>query len=145
MYFSLFSCLQQFFQLLVLHWKLKILIEVYLFIVCSCVDANGIFPILQTAWDKGRIEFFNISPDPTVRHTVWTQMIGGCFIYCSLYAVNQAQVQRLMSLPSLKSGQAALWIQVPILMLLSFSTSFAGLCIFHHYKDCDPIRSGKLY
>ena len=41
-----------------------------------------------------------------------TQMFGGCFVYCSLYAVNQAQVQRLLSLPSLKAGQAALWLQV---------------------------------
>ena len=24
-----------------------------------------------------------------VRHTLWTQMVGGCFVYCSLYAVNQ--------------------------------------------------------
>ena len=40
------------------------------------------------------------------------QMFGGCFVYCSLYAVNQAQVQRLLSLPSLKAGQAALWLQV---------------------------------
>ena len=92
---------------------------------------------METAWDRGRIEFFNISPDPTVRHTLWTQviiinfsldtliilkayflliiisqMLGGCFVYCSLYAVNQAQVQRLLSLPSLAAGQAALWIQV---------------------------------
>ena len=40
------------------------------------------------------------------------QMFGGCFVYLSLYAVNQAQVQRLLSLPSLKAGQAALLIQV---------------------------------
>ena len=43
---------------------------------------------------------------------MFSQMIGGCFVYCSLYAVNQAQVQRLLSLPSLRAGQAALWIQV---------------------------------
>jgi len=117
---------------------------IYAVIVCSCIDAQGVMPILENAWDRGRIEFFNLSPDPTVRHTLWTQMFGGCFVYCSLYAVNQAQVQRLLSLPSLAAGQAALWIQVPILMLLSLSTSFAGLCIFYHYRDCDPIKSGQI-
>ena len=30
----------------------------------------------------------------------------------TLTQVNQAQVQRLLSLPSLKAGQAALWLQV---------------------------------
>ena len=44
-------------------------------------------------------------------------MVGGCFVYCSLYAVNQAQVQRLLSLPSLAAGQAALWIQVLIVTI----------------------------
>jgi len=117
---------------------------IYTVIVCSCIDANGVMPILETAWERERIEFFNYSFDPTVRHTIWTQMIGGCFVYCSLYAVNQAQVQRLLSLPSLKAGQSALWLQVPILMLLSFSTSFAGLCIFYYYRDCDPISSGQI-
>ena len=101
-------------------------------------------PVLETAWERGRVELFNISPDPTVRHTVWSQALGGCFIYCSLYAVNQAQVQRLLSLPSLAAGQTALWLQVPILTLLSLSTSLAGLCILHHYRDCDPLESGRI-
>ena len=69
-------------------------------------------PVLDNAWERGRIELLNISPDPTVRHTFWSQVVGGCFVYCSLYAVNQAQVQRLLSLPTLRAGQTALWLQV---------------------------------
>jgi len=30
--------------------------------------------------------------DPTIRHTFWTQVIGGTFLYVSLYGVNQTQV-----------------------------------------------------
>ena len=109
-------------------------------------------------------------------------MFGGCFVYLSLYAVNQAQVakltysqkntyvynsihlvqvQRLLTLPSLQKAQAALWLQVdvptktmwsqsyrlpllqvPILIVLSLATSLAGLCIFHRFRDCDPIAAG---
>jgi hypothetical protein len=29
--------------------------------------------------------------------------------------------------------------QVPILIALSLSTSFCGLCIFYTYRDCDPL------
>ena len=29
-------------------------------------------------------------------------------------------------------------------MCLSLLTSFAGLCIFFTYKDCDPFLEGKL-
>jgi len=84
---------------------------VFSVIGCSLHDA-GLEAILDTARDTGRIQFFETSVDPTVRHTVWTQVFGGCFIYLSLYAVNQAQVQRLLTLPSLKHAQSALWLQV---------------------------------
>ena len=117
---------------------------VFTVIGCTCLDAGGLMPVLDNAWRRGRIELLNLSLDPTVRHTVWSQAIGGCFVYCSLYAVNQAQVQRLLALPSLSAGQAALWLQVPILFLLSLSTSLAGLCLLYHYRDCDPLQSGRI-
>jgi len=44
------------------------------------------------------ILYCSFDPDPTVRHTCWSVIIGGCFIYLSLYAVNQTQVQRLLTL-----------------------------------------------
>jgi len=117
---------------------------VFSVIFCSCIDAGGILPILENANTRGRIQFFETSFDPTVRHTLWSQVFGGCFIYCSLYAVNQAQVQRLLSLPNLRSAQTTLWVQVPILMVLSMTTSLAGLCIFYQYRDCDPLSSGRI-
>ena len=41
----------------------------------------------------GRIQFADLSVDPTVRQTLWTQLIGGLFTFVSLYAVNQTQVR----------------------------------------------------
>merc|ERR1719334_649031 len=85
---------------------------VFSVITCSLLDA-GLPQILGLAKQTGRLQFFGLSPDPTVRHTLWTQVIGGCFVYLSLYAVNQAQVQRLLTLPTLRKAQDALWVQVP--------------------------------
>jgi len=127
-----------------LFQSLLMFAAVFSVIFCSCIDAGGLWPILENADARGRIQFFETSVDPTVRHTLWSQVFGGCFIYCSLYAVNQAQVQRLLTLPSLRSAQAALWVQVPILIVLSLTTSLAGLCIFYQYRDCDPLISGRI-
>jgi len=33
---------------------------------------------------------------------------------------------------------------LPILIVLSFATSFAGLCILHRFQDCDPLASGQI-
>jgi hypothetical protein len=39
------------------------------------------------------------------RHTFWSLMIGGIFIFVSLYGVNQTQVQRLLTVKNLKKSQ----------------------------------------
>ena len=100
--------------------------------------------MFRRAYDGGRIQFDEISPDPTVRHTVWTQAFGGIFIYLSLYGVNQAQVQRLLSIQDLKRAQQALWLQWPILTVLSISTSLAGVVIYTYYQGCDPVLAGRI-
>lgn len=44
----------------------------------------------------------------------------------------------------LRRSQAALWIQWPILTLLSLSTSFSGLVLYAEYQNCDPIASNQI-
>ncbi len=56
----------------------------------------------------------------------------------------QAQVQRLLSIGSLRRSQLSLWLQWPILTALSLCTSFAGLTIYAHYAGCDPVRAGRI-
>lgn len=69
-------------------------------VICVCVkgsiDAGGVTKVWEIANDGGRIQFTNLSLDPSVRHTLWTQLIGGIFTFTSLYAVNQTQVPLLL-------------------------------------------------
>ena len=58
--------------------------------------------------------------------------------------MNQAQLQRLLSIKDLKRAQYALWLQWPIMTLLSILTSFAGIIIYAYYKGCDPILEGRI-
>lgn len=48
---------------------------------------------------------FSFSPDPKVRHSVWSLVIGGTFTWVAIYGVNQAQVQRYCTCPSLRKAQ----------------------------------------
>merc|ERR1719433_234450 len=112
-------------------------------IIGGAIHLNGdIGTVLEQSED--RLQFFDMNPDPTVRHTFWTQLIGGTFIFLSIYAVNQAQVQRLLSTKNLKSAQMSLWIQWPILMTLSLSTCYAGLTMYAYYKGCDPLKLKRI-
>ena len=65
-------------------------------------------------------------------------------MYLSLYAVNQAQVQRLLSVKSLPRAQMALWLQLLILFVLSFSMMTAGLVMYAYFRGCDPVKSQQI-
>ncbi|KAG8179664.1 hypothetical protein JTE90_017803 [Oedothorax gibbosus] len=102
-------------------------------------DVGGFSQVWEIASKGERIQFFNFDPDPTVRHTVWTLAVGGIFTYVSIYAVNQAQVQRLLTVKSLKESQIALFINWPITSLLSLTTSLAGIVVYANLANCDPL------
>ena len=62
---------------------------IFAVIIRGSFEVGGVREVLRIASERGRLEFFNLSVDPTVRHTLWTQIVGGMFVYCSIYAVNQ--------------------------------------------------------
>ncbi|XP_067005284.1 putative sodium-dependent multivitamin transporter [Anabrus simplex] len=117
---------------------------VFLICIKGAIDAGGVSEVWRIANEHGRIEFDRFEADPTVRHTWWSLIIGGGFTYLSLYAVNQAQVQRLLTLRSLRKSQQALWISWPVLSVLSLTTSFSGLAIFSRYYNCDPVAAKRI-
>ena len=53
-------------------------------------------------------ECFRADPDPTVRHSVWSLIVGGTVGWLGTYGVNQASVQRYCALPSLQKAKGYL-------------------------------------
>lgn len=45
-----------------------------------------------------------MDPDPTVRHTFWTVVIGNYLNWLASCSVNQAMVQRCLAMPNLKKA-----------------------------------------
>ncbi|WAR30615.1 SC5AC-like protein, partial [Mya arenaria] len=75
---------------------------------------------LDTVWsineDWHRIEFWDANFDPTVRHSIWSLVIGGAVGWMSTYGCNQA------------------------------ITSLAGVVMFAYYaqKGCDPLSNNQV-
>ncbi|KAF7285216.1 hypothetical protein GWI33_011539 [Rhynchophorus ferrugineus] len=107
----------------------------------ALVEKGSFSEIWRIASEGGRTGLLNFDPDPTVRHTWLSLILGGGVTYLSLYAVNQIQVQRYLTVRSVKDAQTALWWSWPILSLLSVSTAFAGLSIYAKYYNCDPVKA----
>ena len=107
-------------------------------------EVGGWSKMIELNWQNDRIQFFNYSFSPFERHTIWTQLIGGTFLHLSVFSINQTQIQRLLTLPSLKKSQLSLWVALPITMALSFTTVLTGLVMYAYFKDCDPVLSNKV-
>lgn len=65
-----------------------------LFIVIKgAINEGGFFRVWEVASKGSRTEIFNWDPDPRTRHSVWSLLFGGYFIWLPIYGVNQAQVR----------------------------------------------------
>ncbi|XKL67589.1 hypothetical protein PGB90_003080 [Kerria lacca] len=118
--------------------------SVYAIIIVNILDAGGFGQIWNEADAHNRIQFSNFNLDPTERHSWYTVVIGGFFTHINIYAINQAQVQRYVSMNSYKSAAMALLLSCPILITFMSSLCLAGLCLFYFYRNCDPIKDGRI-
>ncbi|XP_033333875.1 putative sodium-dependent multivitamin transporter [Megalopta genalis] len=120
------------------------LVSVILVIVTAAVNVGGLDQIWEIALNGSRIEFDNISMDPTVRHTWWSLTFGCFFTYLSLYGANQVQVQRMLTIGNVRGAQAALWWSWPLTSVMSLGLCFSGLAIYTRYRGCDPLTLGRI-
>ncbi|KAJ2952380.1 hypothetical protein O0L34_g4663 [Tuta absoluta] len=124
--------------------SLLMFVAVFSVVVFGAIQVGGIGEIFAIAGQGGRLDFSNISIDPTERHTWWSLIIGGMFTYLSLYAVNHTQVQRLLTVSTLSRSKTCLWWAWPVTSVLSVCTCMAGLAIYAVYTHCDPYAAGAI-
>ncbi|KAL0276709.1 UNVERIFIED_CONTAM: hypothetical protein PYX00_004222 [Menopon gallinae] len=110
--------------------------------VIGTVQVGGFSAVWEANRKGGRIEFFNMDPDPTARHTFWTVLIGKYFPNLSFSTVNQAFVQRYLAMPTLRKARLTVVILTfGVVSLISFCC-YTGLVIFAAFSDCDPVSAG---
>ena len=112
--------------------------------VKSLINEGGFGVAWENFESRGRAELFNLSFDPRYRHTVWSTIFGGTLTWLFNYGVNQAQVQRGLSARTLKTGQLALAINAPLLIVVLLIPALCGVLIFSRFKDCDPVLAGNI-
>ncbi|GFY54519.1 putative sodium-dependent multivitamin transporter [Trichonephila inaurata madagascariensis] len=109
-------------------------------VVCvkGTLDVGGLSEVWRIAEKGQRIQFLDFDPDPTVRHTFWTLVVGGFFTYFAVH-VNQVQIQRLLTVKSLKESQIATFSCFFLQTILSILLCFSGIVIYANLSACDPI------
>ncbi|CAH1250786.1 SLC5A8 [Branchiostoma lanceolatum] len=113
-------------------------------IIQGSINAGGFGEVWSRNLEGERLTFFVFNPDPRIRHSTWSVLIGGGFMWTAVFGVNQAQVQRYLSCKNLRKAQTALYLNVPGLFVIVSLASLCGLVMFALNKDCDPVTAEYL-
>ncbi|CAG4981070.1 unnamed protein product [Parnassius apollo] len=107
--------------------------------------AGGLDPVWDYARRTDRLHFFDMNPDPTVRHSFWSVVVGGTMYWLSMFCANQASVQKYLSVECIAQARVALWVSA-VGLITVYSVNFAtGAVLAAHYADCDPIQAGTIH
>ncbi|XP_058793324.1 sodium-coupled monocarboxylate transporter 1-like [Phymastichus coffea] len=112
--------------------------------VLGTVRVGGLTEVWQRNVDTGRIEFFNMDPNPTVRHTFWTVVVGNYLNWLATCSVNQAMVQRCLAMPSLKKSNITVMIMAVGIIAMVSLCCYTGVVIFATFHDCDPVTTKQI-
>uniref|UniRef100_A0A2C9JMB6 Sodium-coupled monocarboxylate transporter 1 n=1 Tax=Biomphalaria glabrata TaxID=6526 RepID=A0A2C9JMB6_BIOGL len=101
---------------------------------------------VMAAWGSiertDRAEYLELGLYPSVRHSVWSLVIGGLFSWLSIFGVNQVMVQRAVTCPTLCKAKIAMWVNLPGMSLILYLCWLIGFFMSAFYENCDPILAG---
>ncbi|CAB3377454.1 Hypothetical predicted protein [Cloeon dipterum] len=110
-------------------------------VVVGTVAVGGIDVVWRRSEMSERIEFFNMDPSPTVRHTFWNIAFGSFFGWITHISVNQGMVQRFLAMPSINKARIMLFIFCVGVMVIVSVSCYTGLLIYATYHDCDRVTT----
>ncbi|XP_066963276.1 sodium-coupled monocarboxylate transporter 1-like [Macrobrachium rosenbergii] len=112
-------------------------------IVC-CLNVGGLGTVFELANEGGRIQFFNMDPNPFVRHTFWSVLTQGAYSMIGWIGLNQSTYQRFASVSTLAMSRRLCVFFMFGLYALWITFYVSGVVAYATYKDCDPLTSGRI-
>ena len=68
-------------------------------------DVGGTAAVWNANQVTGRVEFDDFDVNPAKRHSIWSLIVGGYFTWICIYGVNQSQVQRYLTVATMKQAR----------------------------------------
>ncbi|XP_022178671.1 sodium-coupled monocarboxylate transporter 2 isoform X2 [Myzus persicae] len=106
--------------------------------------AKGPLNVFEVTKERDRLDFFNFNMDPTIRVSTVSATLGQLFMSLSMFGCQQNFVQRYFSMDSQKQVEKALWLTIPLMIVLFSLSWIVGMVIFTVYADCDPRALGYI-
>jgi Na+/proline symporter len=86
----------------------------------------------------GRMNVVDLSVDPGNRYTLWSGLLGGCFLAMSYFGTDQSQVQRYLSGRSVAESRLGLLFNGLLKVPMQALILFVGVMVFVFYQFNPP-------
>ncbi|XP_071091565.1 sodium-coupled monocarboxylate transporter 1-like [Haliotis cracherodii] len=110
----------------------------------GAMSVGGWQVVLDRVREGGKLPYFEWNPDPFVRHTFWTLSVGGFFTSLTVFAANQAVLQRYMSLPDTRQAKLSLLLNLPLAEIFLALVCLTGFVIYARFHNDDPLENGSI-
>lgn len=104
-------------------------------------EVGGLSEVYHKNLAGGRLIYPSWSLDPTIRHSMWSVVVGGGLFWIMCNTSAQVMVQRYLSLPNLQKARQALWVFIVGVSFIMAVCFYNGLLIYAKYHDCDPVTT----
>jgi sodium-coupled monocarboxylate transporter 8/12 len=109
-------------------------IFVILWFACGKIP-GGFAAAWRLAAADGKTQMMNLNPDPRLRLSVWSALIGGACNNLIQMVTDQVSVQRYLTAASLKDCQRALWLKLSLTLPLVALFYLTGTVLYGYYKS----------
>ncbi|XP_062547223.1 sodium-coupled monocarboxylate transporter 1-like [Armigeres subalbatus] len=123
---------------------LMMLAAIFAVIAVGLFDIGGISEVWQRAERGGRLIWFELNPDPTLRVTFWTVTLGMTTNWIVIFGINQACIQRFLAVPTREAAKNSLKIYIIGLTIINSMACLIGLLVYAKYETCDPITTNQI-
>jgi solute:Na+ symporter, SSS family len=93
---------------------------------------------VHIAGTLGKLEVVDVSLDPGKRYTLWSGLLGGCFLAMAYFGTDQSQVQRYLAGRSIAESRLGLLFNGLAKVPMQFLILFVGVMVFVYFQFQEP-------
>ena len=114
--------------------------------VRTIIKVGGISKVVDAGLSTGRLRFADFSPDPFLRLSFWSVMVGYTCQMVLNFGLQQAAVQRYSATRSLRHARLTVLMLLPTNAVFNLVLALLALSVSSYYavQECDPIVSGHI-
>ncbi|XP_060065519.1 sodium-dependent multivitamin transporter-like [Ylistrum balloti] len=118
------------------------LIGIVSVIIKTTLDVGGIKSVFENANAGMRLQMPSFDPDPTIRNTMWTLVIGSSLTR-TYTLTTQTTAQRICSVPTERDARKVAFVSAITTVVNFLLSCFLGIFVYAYFHEtrCDPLES----